>query len=207
MPWSAQQQQAINTYDKNILVAAAAGSGKTSVLVERVIQRIVNKTCDINQILVVTFTNAAAAEMRERIASAITEKLSDKDKERQLVLLNASSISTLHAFCQNIIRQYFHQLGLDPKFRLANPQEIELLKHINEFKNTINDAARTRAPHKIANYIQRLAQLFHSFYGDCHVIDEENKELSSQRLALVEATRITLANALNLIGVHAPEKM
>ena len=128
MPWSAQQQQSINTYDKNILVAAAAGSGKTSVLVERVIQRIVNKTCDINQILVVTFTNAAAAEMRERIASAITEKLSDKDKERQLVLLNASSISTLHAFCQNIIRQYFHQLGLDPKFRLANPQEIELLK-------------------------------------------------------------------------------
>ena len=56
MPWSAQQQQSINTYDKNILVAAAAGSGKTSVLVERVIQRIVNKTCDINQILVVTFT-------------------------------------------------------------------------------------------------------------------------------------------------------
>lgn len=98
MPWSAQQQQAINTYDKNILVAAAAGSGKTSVLVERVIQRIVNKTCDINQILVVTFTNAAAAEMRERIASAITEKLSDKDKERQLILLNASSISTLHTF-------------------------------------------------------------------------------------------------------------
>ena len=97
MPWSAQQQQAINTYDKNILVAAAAGSGKTSVLVERVIQRIVNKTCDINQILVVTFTNAAASEMRERIASAITEKLSDKDKERQLVLLNASSI--VHTSC------------------------------------------------------------------------------------------------------------
>ena len=90
---------------------------------------------------------------------------------------------------------------------INNPKEIGLLKHINEFKNTINDAARTRAPHKIANYIQKLAQLFHSFYGDCHVIDEENKELSSQRLALVEATRITLANALNLIGVHAPEKM
>lgn len=129
MPWSALQQQAINTYNKNILVAAAAGSGKTSVLVERVIQRIVNKTCDINEILVVTFTNAAAAEMRERIATAITNQLSDKDKERQLVLLNAASISTLHAFCQNLIRQYFHQLGLDPKFRLGNPQEIDLLKY------------------------------------------------------------------------------
>lgn len=128
MPWSIQQQRAIDTYNKNILVAAAAGSGKTSVLVERVIQRIVKKTCDINQILVVTFTNAAAAEMRERIAHAITEQLPPKDKERQLVLLNAASISTLHAFCQNLIRQYFHQLGLDPKFRLANPQEIDLLK-------------------------------------------------------------------------------
>lgn len=128
MPWSAKQQQAINTYHKNILVAAAAGSGKTSVLVERVIQRIIHKTCDINQILVVTFTNAAASEMRERIAKAITNQLPTKDKERQLVLLNAASISTLHAFCQNLLRQYFHQLGLDPKFRLANPQEIELLK-------------------------------------------------------------------------------
>ena len=128
MPWSQEQQQAINTYAKNILVAAAAGSGKTSVLVERVIQHIVKKHCDINQILVVTFTNAAAAEMRERIGKALTEKLSDKDKERQLVLLNAASISTLHAFCQNIIRQNFHQIDLDPKFRLATQQEIDLLK-------------------------------------------------------------------------------
>lgn len=128
MPWSKEQQQAINTQHKNILVAAAAGSGKTSVLVERVIQHILQKHCDINQILVVTFTNAAAAEMRERIGKALTEKLSDKDKERQLVLLNASSISTLHSFCQNIIRQNFHQINLDPKFRLATQQEIDLLK-------------------------------------------------------------------------------
>ena len=66
--------------------------------------------------------------MRERIAKAITSRLPTKDKERQFILLNAASISTLHAFCQNLLRQYFHQLGLDPKFRLANPQEIELLK-------------------------------------------------------------------------------
>ena len=96
MPWSAQQQQSINTYDKNILVAAAAGSGKTSVLVERVIQRIVNKTCDINQILVVTFTNAAAAEVRERIASAITEKLSDKDKASTRII---KRFVNLHTSC------------------------------------------------------------------------------------------------------------
>lgn len=90
---------------------------------------------------------------------------------------------------------------------LVNDKEMALLKHINEFRNEIADSAKSRSPHKIANYIQRLAQLFHSFYNDCYVIDKENIELSMQRLALVEATRITLKNALNLIGVEAPEKM
>ena len=90
---------------------------------------------------------------------------------------------------------------------LVNPKEIELVKHINEFRNIVIDSAVNRTPHKIANYIQRLAQLFHSFYNECYVIDKDNLELSKQRLALVEASRITLANALNLIGVSAPEKM
>ena len=90
---------------------------------------------------------------------------------------------------------------------LVNNKEIELVKHINEFRNVIVDSAINRAPHKIANYIQRLAQLFHSFYNECYVIDENNLELSKQRLSLVEATRITMSNALNLIGVSAPEKM
>ncbi len=90
---------------------------------------------------------------------------------------------------------------------IVEDKEIELVKHINEFRNEIIDSAKNRTPHKIANYIQKLAQLFHSFYGECKVLDSENKELSSQRLALVEATKITLKNALNLIGVNAPEKM
>ena len=90
---------------------------------------------------------------------------------------------------------------------LVDPKEIELVKHVNEFRNVIIDSAINRTPHKITNYVQRLAQLFHSFYNECYVIDENNQELSGQRLALVEATRITLANALNLIGVSAPEKM
>ena len=90
---------------------------------------------------------------------------------------------------------------------LVHPKEIELVKHINEFRNEIIESAKQRAPHKITNYIQKLAQLFHSFYNDCYVIDEENKELSSQRLALVKASQMTLKNALNLVGVSAPEKM
>ena len=90
---------------------------------------------------------------------------------------------------------------------LVHPKEIELVKHINEFRNEIIESAKQRAPHKITNYIQKLAQLFHSFYNDCYAIDEENKELSSQRLALVKASQMTLKNALNLVGVSAPEKM
>ncbi|KXU47444.1 arginine--tRNA ligase [Candidatus Stoquefichus sp. KLE1796] len=90
---------------------------------------------------------------------------------------------------------------------LVHPKEIELVKHINEFRNEIIESAKQRSPHKITNYIQKLAQLFHSFYNDCYVIDEENKELSSQRLALVKASQMTLKNALNLVGVSAPEKM
>lgn len=90
---------------------------------------------------------------------------------------------------------------------IVEEKEIELVKHINEFRNEIIDSAKNRTPHKIANYIQKLAQLFHSFYGECKVLDSENKALSAQRLALVEATKITLKNALNLIGVEAPDKM
>lgn len=91
--------------------------------------------------------------------------------------------------------------------RVTSPKEIELLKHINEFRNVVIDGAVNRAPHKIATYIQRLATLFHSFYNECKVVDENDFDLSCQRLALVEATKITLKNALDLIGVSAPEKM
>lgn len=90
---------------------------------------------------------------------------------------------------------------------LVHPKEVELCQIVNEFPNEISEAARNRAPHKVANYIQKLAALFHSFYNECHVIDKENEKLSSQRLALVKATKITLKNALNLLGVSAPEKM
>ena len=90
---------------------------------------------------------------------------------------------------------------------ITNAKELDLLKHINEFASAVADAAKTRQPHKMCNYITRLAQLFHSFYGECKVLDKENAELTAQRLALVKASEITLRNALNLIGVSAPEQM
>lgn len=90
---------------------------------------------------------------------------------------------------------------------LTSEKEVDLLKHINEFTDVVAEAALTRGPHKICNYIQKLAQYFHSFYGAHKIMDPSQPELTAQRLALLEATRITLKNALDLIGISAPEKM
>ena len=90
---------------------------------------------------------------------------------------------------------------------LVHPKEIELLKHLNEFPSVVADAAKSRQVHKVANYIHNLSSLFHSFYGAVKVIDTENADATAQRVLLLDATRITLRNALDLIGVSAPEKM
>ena len=90
---------------------------------------------------------------------------------------------------------------------ISADKELTLIKHINEFPKVVADAALTRMPHKLCNYISKLAQYFHSFYAECKVLDYENIELSSQRLAIVQASKITLKNALNSIGVNAPESM
>lgn len=134
MAWSPEQLEAIHTKGSNLLVAAAAGSGKTSVLVERIIRKVTDpdQPLDIDKLLVVTFTNAAAAEMRMRIGAALHEALpaaaDPYHLERQLALLPTASISTIHAFCQSLIRQYFYLLDLDPRFRIAGEAEVELLK-------------------------------------------------------------------------------
>ena len=112
-----------------------------------------------------------------------------------------------HARMCSILRSGSEYVVADHYDLITNEKEIALLKHINEFPAVVADAALLRQPHKMCNYIQKLASYFHSFYNECKVLDAENKELSSQRLALVTASKITLKNALNLIGVHAPEKM
>lgn len=107
----------------------------------------------------------------------------------------------------SILRQTDGAKRLDKYDLLTSEKEVDLLKHINEFVGVVADAALTRSPNKICNYIQKLAQYFHSFYGAHKIIDETQPELTAQRLALLEATRITLKNALDLVGVGAPEKM
>lgn len=112
-----------------------------------------------------------------------------------------------HARICSILRQAPLMKDASSFELLTHEKEIALMKYINEFTNVVSDAARQRAPHKVCNYIQKLAQHFHSFYNACKVIDMEHEEQSMQRLALLKATKITLKNALYLIGVDAIEKM
>ena len=132
--WTKEQESAIYTRDCNLLVAAAAGAGKTAVLVQRIIERITDtkNPTDIDRLLVVTFTNAAASEMKERIGEAISKELDknpdSKNLQRQLTLLNKANITTIHSFCLNVIRSNFHLIDIDPNFRVGDETETLLLK-------------------------------------------------------------------------------
>ncbi|MCR4441672.1 MAG: helicase-exonuclease AddAB subunit AddA [Peptococcaceae bacterium] len=138
--WTPEQETAITARGRNLLVSAAAGAGKTAVLVERIIRRVLDPVdpVDIDRLLVVTFTNAAAQEMKERIAGALAarsrEKPQDKNLQRQLLLVGRASISTLHSFCLDMIRQNYYRLSLpeglvlDPRFRVAGDVEAALIK-------------------------------------------------------------------------------
>ena len=132
--WTDDQWKAIMARNKDILVAAAAGSGKTAVLVERIIQKILSleDPIDVDELLVVTFTNASAAEMRHRIGEAL-EKAIDQDPasrhlRKQISLLNKASISTLHSFCMEVIRKYYYLIDIDPGFRIADETEAQLIR-------------------------------------------------------------------------------
>ena len=132
--WTREQLEAITENSGNLLVAAAAGAGKTAVLVERIIRRITDPEdpVDIDRLLVVTFTNAAAAEMRERIGDAISQAL-ERDPgnrliQRQMTLLGKACITTMHSFCLDVIRSNFQHLDIDPDFRIADETESTLMK-------------------------------------------------------------------------------
>lgn len=132
--WTKEQAQVIALRDRNILVSAAAGSGKTAVLVERIIGRILDEKqpVDIDKMLIVTFTSAAASEMRERISAAIETALeknpSDSHLQKQATLVHHAQITTIHSFCLYLIRNYFHRIDLEPNFRIAEEGELNLLR-------------------------------------------------------------------------------
>ena len=132
--FTTEQLLAINTRNRSLLISAAAGSGKTAVLVERIIRMALDKDnpVDLDKLLVVTFTEAAAKEMKKRLHSALrAAALKDPDDthiENQTLLLSRANISTIHSFCLKTLRMYFSEAGIDPLFRVADKNEIELLK-------------------------------------------------------------------------------
>ena len=132
--WTKEQEQVISLRDRNILVSAAAGSGKTAVLVQRILSKVMDEKnpIDIDRLLIMTFTRAAAGEMRERIGNALEKALAeDPDNEhlqRQTTLIHTAQITTIDGFCAYIIRNYFHLIGLDPGYRTGEEGELKLLR-------------------------------------------------------------------------------
>ena len=178
--WTKEQEQAIFQKNSNILVAAAAGSGKTAVLVERIINKVINEKIDIDKILVVTFTNAAASEMRQRILEAIYKKIDENPKDihlqRQINLLNKSSICTIHSFCLDVIKNYFYEIDVSANFRIGDTAEIELLKedvleelfeekYLNndkEFIKLINNFTTYKGDEPLKELILKIYNYIHS---------------------------------------------
>lgn len=136
MKFTPEQQSVIDARDSSLLISAAAGSGKTAVLVQRVIEKIIDPKLrqEINRLLVVTFTNAAAAQMKERIGARISEVLQseeyagDTHLQKQVLLLRNAPIMTIHSFCLSLLREFFYELNLDPSFRIAEEAELILLR-------------------------------------------------------------------------------
>lgn len=132
--WTPEQEQAISLRGCNILVSAAAGAGKTAVLVERVIRQVTDERepLDLERLLAVTFTEKAAAEMKQRVRASLEAAVARAPGEprlsRQLALLDRAQISTIHAFCLHVLRRYFYKAGIDPSFRVLDGNEAELLR-------------------------------------------------------------------------------
>ena len=162
--WTYEQLQAISEDRNNVLVAAAAGSGKTAVLVERIIKKIVNKNIDIDKLLVVTFTNAAASEMRERILEAIYEELEknpdDVNLQKQINLLPKASICTIDSFCLDVVKNNFYEIGISPSFRIADSAELELLN-----LETIEDLFEEKYEKNDGKFL-KLLETYSSYLSD-----------------------------------------
>lgn len=176
--WTAKQQEAIESRGSNLLIAAAAGSGKTAVLVERILRLVIEDQVPIDQMLIVTFSNAAAGEMRERILRALTLALKDHPEQgkfirQQINRIGKAYIMTLHAFCNDIVRKHFIEIGLDPSFKIGEVSTMELMKQEalglaleqayqdqdEAFTYLAESYSANRSDLKLANLVQRI----HSF--------------------------------------------
>ena len=165
--WTKEQEMAIKLSGKNILVSAAAGSGKTSVLVARIVNKIINEKVDIDKILVVTFTNLAASEMRQRLMDEIYKRIdenpNDENLQRQLLLINKANISTIHSFCLNVIRNNFFEIGISANFRVADETEIEIMK-----QEVIEDIFEEKYEEQDKSFLE-LLELYTTYKDDVNL--------------------------------------
>lgn len=184
--WTDEQWKAIWATGQDTLVSAAAGSGKTAVLIERLIQKIIaeNEPLDVDELLVVTFTNASAAEMRSRLADAlekeITKDPNNRFLRRQLSLINKAQISTLHSFCLAICRQYAYMIDLDPGFRIASQDEVALLQ--DDVLSTILEQAYSEDGELSQQAVYELVDSFSS--------DRHDQEIEVLLLQLYNMSRV-----------------
>lgn len=181
LTFTEEQKQVIDLRNRNILVSAAAGSGKTAVLVERIITRLTKdeSPLDVDQLLITTFTEAAAAEMKERIHGAIEKALEENPEnvhlQRQATLIHQAQITTIHKFCLSVIREHFHTIDLDPGFRVGEEGELKLLQ-----QDVVGDVIETA--------YQEATPEFLSFV-ECFSTGKDDKNLEELILKLYEFSR------------------
>ena len=195
--WTEQQQRAIDERGRNILVAAAAGSGKTAVLVERIKKLILEENVPIDRMLVVTFTNAAAAEMKEKIRQALYREIERepshaREMRRQLDLLPGASISTFHAFALEAIRKFFYTAEIEPGFSICDDAQRTILKEEaldelleqwfaegeEEFYDFLNWYSGDRNMNKIREIVDTSYNMLQSLPYPWQWLDQRIEELS-----------------------------
>ena len=226
--WTAEQQKVIDLRNRDILVSAAAGSGKTAVLVERIIKMITDKEhpVDIDHLLIVTFTNAAAAEMRERIGNAIEKALDehpgDEHLLRQLTLIHNAQITTIDSFCLYVVRNHFHEIDLEPNFRIGDEGELKLLREdvmrkVSEqnyeepteaFQAFVEGYASGRTDEAFTDMILKLYEFSRSYpwpekwlsacAGSYHVENTEQLNEAQWMLPLVQNIRFVLEDLVHV---------
>ena len=178
MMWTKEQQQVIELRNRSLLVSAAAGSGKTAVLVQRIIEKICdeNNPVDIDRLLVVTFTNAAAGEMKERVREAISKRLEEDPKNeylrRQEILAGHAHITTIDSFCLSVLREHFQEIQLDPGFRIADEGELKLLRADvlealleNEYREASEAFVNFMEAYSAGKDDERAAQMIYQLYN------------------------------------------
>ena len=177
--FSKDQIKVITSKGRNMLVSAAAGSGKTAVLVERIIRKVCDESnpIDIDSILVMTFTNAAAAEMRERIGKAIEEKAIENPESehiaRQAVLIHNAPICTIDSFCGNVVKNYFNEIGVEPTYRIADAGEAALLS-----KETMEEILEESFQREDEPFNRKFRMMFDTF--STHENEENVEEIISR---------------------------